>query len=151
MDPRVRCRGVVRVSARLLVVPLAAFVAGSTLLGPTAAHAVSDVPCAHVEIDYFPTRVEPGGLAEMSLVVENCSPHDERILLDVQSSGPCRFFHPEVHVYKMEAGIGFAVFALFVAPECVGAYRVTVAGLVKGKVLDVDRAGFNVLARLGSE
>jgi hypothetical protein len=112
---------------------------------PASASSPQGDRCANVDLAYFPNRVHPGGLFEMVLSVENCSPRAERILVGVRANGPCQFGHPHDSVYPLEAGIGFQVFALMVAPECLGAYRVAVAAVVKDVVLDTSRAGFNVL------
>lgn len=104
----------------------------------------SDRPCGRVGFDYSLDRPVAGQLMDMDLNIVNCSDHEERLRLQVKTSGPCPFPHPVAHTYELPPDFGVFSSALVIAPSCVGRYsahvKLTIAG--SRRVLDVAGDGF---------
>jgi hypothetical protein len=99
-----------------------------------------------VVLSYSSHVVHPGDLFDMDLTIENCSDVPEHLLLKVHSVGPCPFPHPTRAAYDLGPHEGVRSFALVIAPDCPGPYRVRVGLVLADWPLDRDTAGFRVVA-----
>jgi hypothetical protein len=125
-----------------LLVALVALGSLGTTSPVHASSAALAAPCADVAFDYFPHRVTIGGTMDMDLSVTNCSSMRERLFLEVEWSGPCRFSHPTPKVYELEAGEGFGQSSVVLTPECTGTFRTRVRLTMQGQALDRDQSRF---------
>jgi hypothetical protein len=125
-----------------LLVALVALGSLGTTAPARASGAARSGPCADVAFDYFPHRVTIGGTMDMDLSITNCSSMRERLFLEVEWNGPCRFSHPTPWVYELEAGQGFGQSSLVLTPDCAGTFRTRVRLTMQGQMLDRDQSRF---------
>lgn len=104
-------------------------------------------PCADLEIDFFPTRVEPRGGLDFDFSLTNCSWRRETLTVRLRSTGACPSFPSSSVRYVLAPQAGFGTSALMFAPDCAGVYIVRGRVLLHGHVL--DRSLAHLLVRRG--
>jgi hypothetical protein len=101
-------------------------------------------PCGEVVFEYSAARAHSGEAMDAELIVNNCSHRQERLRVHARSHGPCRFFHPVDHTYRLPAQSGVGQSVLMLVPSCKGRYSVHVKLTLVGqhRALDVAGDGF---------
>ena len=123
-------------------------VAGAIALGGTGSIALAESPpgrpCAELELEFFPRQLDPSQAMDTDFALANCASFAERLVVELDASGPCPFLPSSRHVYLLAAGHGFGTSGLGFAPTCPGHYKVKGHVSFEGRVLDRTRASFTV-------
>jgi hypothetical protein len=111
---------------------------------PQRVRGASDKPCARLELDFFPRRIEPGQAMDSGFGLANCATFTERLVVVLESTGPCPFLPSSRSVYVLMANRGFGSSGLGFGPSCSGVYRTKGTVSFRGRVLDRAHASFVV-------
>jgi hypothetical protein len=131
---------------------LASFVLAATLgmhgaVSAEPAHHASQRPCARLDLEFFPRRVEPRQLMDTGFALSNCAAFTERLVVVLTATGPCPFTPSSRDAYVLGPMRGFGASGLTFAPPCGGHYKLKGKVSFRGRVLDRATAAFTVVRR----